>query len=276
MADFDFGRVVGRTFAPLKNNPVTFFGLAFLLVGLPAALLGYFQQQATLDMLRQVEQAQTDDVVNSAALMGGFGRTMTWALGGGLISLITSALLQGSLVHAAVADFRGGKASMGASLSTGLKHLLPLIVISILFAIGVGFGFLFFIIPGLFLLVKWIVAIPSEVAESTGIGGAFSRSWALTKGHWWVIFGLLVLYAVVSVIVQTVVSLPFSGLGALSAGDDPFAVVEAASSPLALFVAALIATVQGAIAAAGVAALYYELRHAGDGVGAEDLADVFA
>lgn len=269
---FDFGRVVRRTFQPLKTNPLTFFGLALILVGLPAVVLGYLQQQATLDMLQGLDGVDEDD---PAAVFGTMGGAFGWTLVGLLVSLVTTALLQGSLIHAAVADYRGRKAAIGESLSTGLRHLVPLVVISILFGLAVTFGLILLVIPGLFILVKWLMAVPAEVAENTGIGGAFGRSWQLTKGRWWPIFGLLILYAILAYAVQLLLAIPLGTMGAFT-GTDPVAAVEAATSPLALLIQAISGSITGAIAAAGVAAIYYELRQDKDGVGVEDLSDVFA
>ena len=83
------------------------------------------------------------------------------------------------------------------------------------------------------------------------------------------------LYAILAYLVQIVLAIPLGTLGAFG-GTDPVAAVEAATSPVALLVQALTGAIQGAIGAAGVAAIYHELRQQESGAGATDLADVFA
>ena len=66
-------------------------------------------------------------------------------------------------------------------------------MISILFAIGVGIGFVLIIIPGLILLTIWSVVVPVEVLEHRGILGSFGRSRELVRGNGWNVFGVIVI-----------------------------------------------------------------------------------
>jgi Membrane domain of glycerophosphoryl diester phosphodiesterase len=51
------------------------------------------------------------------------------------------------------------------------------------------------------LFVRWVVAIPALLAEDVGPIRALDRSWALTRNHWWRLFGILVLiYLLTSVL----------------------------------------------------------------------------
>jgi hypothetical protein len=53
----------------------------------------------------------------------------------------------------------------------------------------------------LWLFVRWSVAIPAQLAEGIGPVRALSRSWDLTRGSWWRIFGtLLVMYLLQSAV----------------------------------------------------------------------------
>jgi hypothetical protein len=58
-------------------------------------------------------------------------------------------------------------------------------------AMAVGLGFLLLLIPGVILAVGLALAIPAVVLEpGTSASGALSRSWELTRGARWRIFGL--------------------------------------------------------------------------------------
>jgi uncharacterized membrane protein len=58
-------------------------------------------------------------------------------------------------------------------------------------ALVIGLGFVLMVIPGIILAVGLAVAIPAVVLESgRSASGALSRSWELTRGARWRIFGL--------------------------------------------------------------------------------------
>ena len=244
---FDFGRVVRRTFDPLKENPATFFGIAFLLSALPGL--------AIVAMQSNLQQS------------AGIGASLGGNLLGGILGMILGALTQGALIYAAVEHYRGRKAPIGASLRTAFARLLPIVVVGFLYGLAVTVGLFLLVIPGLLIAVIWLVVIPATVVEKKGIGEAFGRSRELTKGSFWPLFGLVVLYVILS-----------AGIGFLAVsltGMSP-ATGAITITPAYVVLQLVSATVTGAIAAAGVAAVYYELRQNKDGVGAEDLADVFA
>jgi hypothetical protein len=53
----------------------------------------------------------------------------------------------------------------------------------------------------IWLYVRWAVAVPVLLAEGVGPIKALDRSWTLTRGHWWRLFGILLLiYLLTSVV----------------------------------------------------------------------------
>ena len=73
-------------------------------------------------------------------------------------------------------------------------------------------GFVFLIVPGIFLLVKYSLALPLYVMENISVPTALSRSFQMTKGKFWTIFGtVFVLWMVIILagwIVQLILMLP--------------------------------------------------------------------
>ncbi len=243
--DFQIGDVVNRTFGAISRNFVVFFLLSFVLVGIPTFVLGVAQFGAL-----------SDDV-------GAFGITMLVAL---IVNLVATYILQGALIHGAVVDFNGGRANFGACLSTGLNHFFPLTMIAILMTLGIMLGTLLLIVPGIILSIMWLIVIPVQVVENTGITEALSRSRELTRGNRWKIFGLYVIFFILASAISLLVMLPVGLFGASAPGG----------ASLVIVIFQMISTVLTAIvSAAGVSALYYELRKSKEGVGAEALAKVF-
>jgi glycerophosphoryl diester phosphodiesterase family protein len=111
-----------------------------------------------------------------------------------LISLVATFWLQGALVKA-VDDVHDGKAdlSFGETLAAVRPQLPAIMVAGILAAIGVILGLILLIIPGLYLLTRWILIIPVIVLEGRSAGDSFGRSRDLVSGHGWNVFGVIVL-----------------------------------------------------------------------------------
>jgi hypothetical protein len=250
----DIARVIQQLFTVLGRNFVTFLLLAFLLVGLPSGVMTYFQGSMTA-------AAGAGAVSNF-----GFGPGVIFS---GLVVLVTSAILQGALIYGAVQDLNGKRASVGDSLGVGLRAFLPLIAVSILFALGVACGLVLLVVPGLMLLCAWIVAVPALVAERKGIFETFGRSAELTRGNRWRIFALLLLFWVASMVFGMIV-MGVIGVGMMTQGAAGFVV-----SPLYVLMQVVVNTLSALVGATGAAVLYVELRQAREGLGAESLSTIF-
>jgi hypothetical protein len=259
----DIGRVIGETFGVLRRNILTFAVLSFLLSGVPLAIVNMFQATAV--------QPGGELNFNSATLM--------WAGFGGLAAIVTTAILQGTLIYATVQDLSGGKASIGESLATGLRAFLPLLIVSILFFLAMFFGLILLVVPGIMIGIAWCVCVPALVAERTGIFGAFGRAAELTRGNRWRIFGLVVVVWIILLVIGMVLG-AISGLNMLALAGDPAAAQAAAQaaalSPLTITINVISNTLSGVITSAGIAVLYVELRRAREGLGPQWLAEIFA
>lgn len=55
--------------------------------------------------------------------------------------------------------------------------------VSILTNIGIIFGILLLVVPGVILAIRWSIAVPILLAEEQGVSESLSESWARTKGH---------------------------------------------------------------------------------------------
>jgi hypothetical protein len=257
---FDMGRVVQRTFGSIGRNAVTFLVLALALYGAPGFLLQVVSAKLNPAFGGTFQAADPGAALGFAGLL----------LLTGIVSWILTALLQAAVVHGVVADADGRKASLDDCLGTGLRFVLPVAGVGLVTGLGVFFGFLFFIVPGLMLWMAWSVAVPAAVAERTGVFGAIARSGELTRGHRWSIFGL----AFVAFVVLMVVSAVFAAItfGTLAFGGDITAQMTSVPRLLANTASG---TIMSIVTAAGIASVYIELRTIKEGVGATALASVF-
>ena len=252
------GRVFERAVTAIRTNPVVILGIALLIGAVPGLLMTYFFVQMGLS-------PSADAVATGAISTSGIIAT---ALVSVLIGMVISAIVQGALTRATISASEGRKASFAESLSTGLRVFLPLIGLSIVFAFGVGLGFVLLIVPGIILLLMWAVAVPALVVERQGIFGALGRSSELTKGARWKILGMLVILLVIYWLFSFVI-----GLVGLSAyGSDPAAGLSVSSLIGSIVLGTLLNAAWGTLQAA----LYVELRQWKEGTSVEHLQEVFA
>ena len=149
-----------------------------------------------------------------------------------VVFTVLSSIATAATVFVVSASYLGQPLKAAGALRRATPLLGRLIVCSLLLAIVVGFGFLFFMIPGIVLLCGLVLAFPSLVLEpGSSPTGALSRSWSLTRGSRWRMLGLLatlviLLYVPIIAIgaIATVV-LPAGGTGSLTPGLMTLAVV---------------------------------------------------
>jgi hypothetical protein len=243
---FDLGRVIQRTFTSISQNAAVFFGAAVMLVGIPSALAAFGQ----------------GDLMTTAS-----GSSFLFVAFGTVLYLVGLYILQGVVVKAAVNGFHDKSTSFGDAFNVGIQMFLPLLGLGIVAGLGMVLGYALLIVPGVILTVLWSVAAPAVVVEKRGIMESLQRSRDLTRGYRWPVFGLLVIYLILSWIVGGAIG----GLNLALGGSFD-------ASPnlgLNLITTPIMNIVSGVVASAGVAALYYELRTAKEGAGPEDLASVF-
>ena len=251
------GRVFQRAFAAISLNPFVILSLAFVIGALPGLLMTYFMYEIGL--------------TNPAVLRSGSISSWGIAAAGFVSSILTfviSSLVQGALTRATVSANEGERVSFGESLAAALRVLLPLIGLSILWALGIGFGFILLVVPGIILLMMWSVATPALVVERQGVFAAFGRSAELTKGAKWKIFGLCLLLLVIYWLLSLIVGLV--GLGTFR-GSSPEG-LTATNIVGSIIVGTIFNMLWGTIQPS----LYVELRQWKEGDSADSLAEVFA
>jgi hypothetical protein len=183
----DIGGVLRTTVEVTRRNIGPMLLLSALFASLPVLLV---------DLATALSQAQ----VQSVSL---FAR---------LVSYLTGVLLKGALIHLTLADLDGRRATWTEAMSAGLNTFRGLFGISFIAGAGVFVGTILLVVPGVMLGVMWCVAAPVLVAERRSLSPAFTRSAALTKGHRWKVFALLLAFGTSLVLLVLVVMALLAGL----------------------------------------------------------------
>lgn len=92
--------------------------------------------------------------------------------------------------------------------SRALPLVLPMLALQFLMSLGVGIGSLFFIAPGLFLLVKLGLSSFFLVLDRQSIFASFQSAWRASSGYGWTLLGGYALfYGIILLLGQVVGSL---------------------------------------------------------------------
>lgn len=187
-----------------------------------------------------------------------------WAQGllDALFTVIGGAVLGGMLASTVFQQLRGRATSLGDTVSVGVSRLFPVLGTGLLAGICVWLGTLACIIPGLILQCALFVAVPACVVEKPGVMGSLNRSFSLTKGSRWPIFGVSFVAGIFATLCAFVLGMAIAGLGA----DER--TINALSSALGLVMAVPNSVMQ--------AVVYHDLRLGKEGVGVDELVEVFA
>ncbi|MCM8557143.1 glycerophosphoryl diester phosphodiesterase membrane domain-containing protein [Sphingomicrobium sediminis] len=174
------------------------------------------------------------------------------ASGGVLLLSLVAALINivGSIAISYLALTRG--ASVGDGLRRGLNRLpVTILLFLLLFIVGFGiamvlvlalFGaslaeigdpstiptpsaigvllFLAFMLAAIWIGVRMMLITPVIAAEDVGPIDILKRTWVLTKGHFWRLFGFIILFAIASIVLMMVVGI-IGGLAIALAFGEP-------------------------------------------------------
>lgn len=184
------------------------------------------------------------------------GKVLEWIVDMVFGNLVTAAILFG--VFEAL---RGKSVDIGKCVNVAMSVLVPVIIVSIVSSIGITIGLFLLIVPGIILALMWYVAVPVTVIEKAGLGDALSRSADLTKGHRLTLFVVALLFLIIGSAVTFLVVVPLAATG---------------SALLAGIALLAIAVTIGLWSSATAGVVYHDLRMVKDGLGADDLAEIFS
>ena len=188
------------TVAMARANSSLIAGIAGVFIFFPSLLFAYFIPDPTGQSLQ--------------ALSDYFSANIHWIFLSELVSMIgTVAIL--------LLLFGRGTVTVGAAIA-GATTILPFYLLASMLSGAIMFGgFLLFVLPMFYLVGRLAVVGPVVVAEGRRNPiDAIIRSFALTRGHGWSIFGIVALVALAGAIVVLVTTAVFGSLFLLAAGSD--------------------------------------------------------
>ena len=153
---------------------------------------------------------------NGQQLQGQVGvSTSFWAVASAsllaaLVALLLYQVLTGAITRNIAAEVAGQDLGLEQSYRFGFARLGPILVVSILVGLATLLGLIVFIIPGIYIGVRLAVSIQALVIEGRRGTEAMRRSWDLVGGHWWHAAFTLLVAALLTGVVNAVITAPFS------------------------------------------------------------------
>jgi hypothetical protein len=239
----DIGEVLGDTFAVIGRTFVLLANVALMFVAIPAVI-----RIAGIVLL---------------PLSPAFGFLSAIGLAAGVVGAL---LAWAAIYQIAMMGLHGESATHAHVLDKAAQRFWPLLVLVLLAGLGVFFGLVLLIVPGVILGLAWSVAFPALVLEDRGVRSSFGRSVALTRGKRWSIFVLYFMVTIVTLIVELVLFALFGGFHNFVPGQG---------SVLSTVLSSLISVVTIPFGAVLSTALFNRLRGE-QSHGAEAVAEVFA
>ncbi len=126
---------------------------------------------------------------------------------------VVTPLVTAMVIRVVVEAAAGQRTSTSEVITSGLELFPKLFWAIVLVALGVFGGFLAFVVPAVFLAVRWCVVPQAVVIDGARGTEALRRSWSLVQGRgWWTLAAL-----VVANLLTTVLSVVFTVPGRLLA-----------------------------------------------------------
>lgn len=252
------GDIYQGAFAAIKTNARTMFGFTAALLGVVLVISIGINYLIINLVLPNYLSPNSPYAAAFTSLSGSFSQ-----LGGSLLQVLATVLLSGLIVVAVSRSVLGRVASSKEVWERTKSKFLPLIGLNIITSIISGLMMIigiavFFVLlasvastaktetelfqglgitlVGLLILmvisalvssylsIKFSVASPAMVLENLGVFAAIGRSWTLTRGNFWRLFGINILTAIITSMVADI-------FGGIASALSVIFVVAGSSSP---------------------------------------------
>lgn len=178
---FDVFSVVKQSFVRLFTDPFIFILAIIYAVG--GGLFGFSESLAQLPSTTSVGEAL---LMNYLAYLGSISVYI-------ILFLVFTFFVQELVFIRIYSNVKGIKKILGIAV----RRFPYFIATNILTGIIVGLGFIAFIIPGIYLTFKLLLAPISSVTENKSPLDALKRSWGLSNGNWWYLFVLFIIQGII-------------------------------------------------------------------------------
>jgi hypothetical protein len=195
------GEILSAAFQLYRRHWRTLMAIAAVVV-VPLTLLQY----GIGHWFRTNGQHPHDQAVASTSFWAVAGASLLAAL----VGLLLYQVLTGAITRNIATEVAGHDLDLEQSYRFGFARLAPILVVSILVGLATIGGLIVFIIPGIYIGVRLAVSTQALVIEDKRGTEAMRRSWDLVGGHWWHAAFTMLVAAMLTGVVNAVITAPFS------------------------------------------------------------------
>lgn len=197
----DLGGIITDSFTYIRIHWKT-LGKALLLLVLPFYLISAF-------LVGDAYSSFFSAVMENPDMAGASLFTGNFLMGMLLLAMSSGALLTVAMTHVQLTNI-DGTAELSDIIEQFGSNFVTLFLLYILIIFAVSFGFLFFIIPGVYIGVKLFVAPAAAILENKNPFNAITRSWELVGGHWWFTFAVYLVMNIIASFMSYILIIPMS------------------------------------------------------------------
>jgi hypothetical protein len=242
------GEILDRTFTLYRKKFWLFLGISALPNLLP---LAFGLSGVLLAAVGAAAGATPGAGAGAVASMLGLGLVAV------VVRLLAVLLSQGATVTAVSELYLGRTIGIMESFRRVRGELGLLFGILFLSGLATGVGFLLLIIPGIIVMCRLIVSLPSGLLENLGARESLSRSWDLTRGNTLRAFLILLLFYALQFGLSFGLSLPLAFLAPVFRNHPLWATTVTVATQVITFLATVLTQPILNIASA---VFYYDLR----------------
>lgn len=147
-----------------------------------------------IQLLLQIQVPETLDQFTPA-----FARELSLL---GLVGLLIYAVAGGTIAIVTRSVYLDETADVGAALARSVSKVIPLVIATIVAWLLIVVGFVFLIVPGVYLIARFFALRQTVVLEDRGAFAALGRSGVLAKGQKFHILGTLILTGILVVVIN--------------------------------------------------------------------------
>jgi len=289
------GEILDGGFRAIRANPKVMFGLSLLVMGVTAVIeavvLALFLGQA----IPLLDSAASPEALSALGVGSALGMLAT-GIGVYVASIVLTALLIVSVSQSVIGrvatvgevwtNARGQVWRLvGLTLLLGLGWVVVVVAITVLAVLLVSgivaalgdaapavavivvlLVVLAAVVGAAFFAVRLTLSAPALMLERTGVMGALKRSWSLTRGHFWRIFGALALAVIIVSVISYALMIPLS-LGMAFVDNQMTAMVV--TMIVSTVISVLISALTTPFLAAVLALVYIDVRMRKEGLDVE-------
>jgi hypothetical protein len=276
------GELLDGALGLIRSNPKTVLGLAAVISSV-SALVQTLGIWISLEALGAPTTIVTGDDLDATADLVTLATAGVAQLIPALVAGFLQVLASGLFIVLVAAAVLGRRLDAARTWDLLKPRLLPLIGLTVLLGVGLvaALGGLVAVVVVLlvaggqwaiapavilgvagivvlvYVYVRLSVASPALVIEGLGPIASIRRSWRLVRGSWWRVLGILLLSAIITNLLSTVVSVPITMVASLATGVSDSLLPTVLAAGIATLVAGII-TLPFSAAVTGL--LYTDLR----------------